>query len=122
MEKFVGALVLEDEPGADGLPEGRVHRLLRFPVNQGQGRDRDDIAQASELFQGFLGGGRKLLQLCGHKIHHVIGVALGADAIHVPLPGLRDRVEREQPLFCQRREELDREERIASALLLHQLR
>ena len=34
----------------------------------------------------------------------------------------RDRVEREQPLFGQRGEELDREERIAAGLLLHQLR
>ena len=65
---------------------------------------------------------RKPLQLPGQKIHHIIGVALGADAIHVPLPGRRDRVEREQPLFGQRREELDREERISAGLLLHQLR
>jgi len=34
----------------------------------------------------------------------------------------RDRVERKQPFFRQRGEELDREERIASGLLLHQLR
>ncbi len=70
----------------------------------------------------FLGGGRKPLQLLGHEIHHVIGEALGADAIHVPLPGPRDRVEREQSLFGQRREELDHEERISAGLLLHQLR
>ena len=64
----------------------------------------------------------KPLQFPGHKIHHVIGVALGADAIHAPLPSPRDRVEREQPLLGQRREELDREERISASLLLHQLR
>ena len=57
-----------------------------------------------------------------HEIHDVIGVALRADAIDVPSPGRRDRVEREQPLFGQRREELDREERIAAGLLVHQLR
>ena len=34
----------------------------------------------------------------------------------------RDWVEREQPFIGQRREELDREERIAAGLLLHQLR
>ena len=39
MQEPVGAVLAEDEPGADGLPEGRVHRLLRFPVNQGQGGD-----------------------------------------------------------------------------------
>jgi hypothetical protein len=44
--EIVGALLLEDEPGADGLPEDRVYRLLRFPVNHGQGGDLGDIAQA----------------------------------------------------------------------------
>ena len=106
----------------DGFPERRVHRLLCFPVNQGQGGDLGDVAQAGELFQGFLGGGGEPLQLLDHEIHHVVGVALGADAIDVPLPGWRDGVEREQPLFVQRREELDREERIAAGLLVHQLR
>jgi hypothetical protein len=38
------------------------------------------------------------------------------------LPSPRDRVEREQPLFGQRGEELDREEWIASGLLMQQLR
>ena len=37
-------------------------------------------------------------------------------------PGRRDRVENEEPVFVQRREELDREERIAVGFLLHQLR
>ncbi len=122
MQEFVCAVLAKDEPGVDGFPECCVHRLLCCPVNQGQRGDLGDIAQASELFQGFLGGGRKPLQLPGHKIHHVIGVAPGADAIHVPLPGPRDRIEREQPLFGQRGEELDREERIAAGLLLHELR
>src|SRR5882762_7322634 len=35
VQKFVGTILLEDEPGADGLPEYRVDRLPRFPVNQG---------------------------------------------------------------------------------------
>jgi hypothetical protein len=54
VQKFVGALLLEDEPGADGLPEDRVYRLLRFPVNHAQGGDLGDIAQAGEIFQSFL--------------------------------------------------------------------
>ena len=37
-------------------------------------------------------------------------------------PGRRVRVEREQPFLGQRREELDREERIAAGLLVHELR
>ena len=86
VKKSEGALLMQDEPGVDGFPEGRVHRLLCCPVNQGKRRGRGDIAQAGELFQGFLRGGGKALQLSGHEIHHVIGVALGADAIDVPLP------------------------------------
>jgi hypothetical protein len=38
------------------------------------------------------------------------------------LPGWCDGVEREEPDFVQRREELDREEWIAAGLLVHQLR
>ena len=122
MQELVGATLMEDEPGVDGFPECRVHRLLCFPVNQGQSSDLGDVAQARELFQDFLGGCGQPPQLPGHEIHHVVGVALGADVIDVPLPGWCDWVEREQPLFGQRREELDREEGIAAGLLVHQLR
>ena len=63
VQEFVGAVLAKDEPGVDGFPERRVHRLLGFPVNQGQGGDLGDVAQAGELFQGFLGGGGEPLQL-----------------------------------------------------------
>jgi len=109
---------MDDEISADSLPECRVYRLLSCPVNQGQGGDRGDIAQTGQLLQGFLGGGRKPSQLPDHEVHHVIGVALGADAIHVPLPSPRDRVERKLALFAERGEELDREEWISAGLLL----
>ena len=99
-----------------------MHRLRCFPVNPGQSGDLGDVAQAGEPFQGLLGGCRQPLQLPGHELHHVVGVVPGADAIHVPLPSPRDGLEREQPLFGQRREELDREEWIAAGLLMHQLR
>jgi hypothetical protein len=39
----------------------------------------------------------------------------------VPLPGSRDRIECQQSLFGQRREELDCEERISASLLMHKL-
>ncbi len=56
MQKFVGVLLLEDEPGADGLLEGHLHRLFRFPLNQGQGGDLGNVAQAREVFQCLLRG------------------------------------------------------------------
>ena len=122
VQESVGVLVSEHESGVDRFQQRGVERLLRFPVNQRQGGDLDDIAQAGELFQGFLAGGGEPLQLRGHEFHHVIGVVPGADAIDVPSPGRRDRVEREQPFIGQRHDELDREERIAAGLLLHELR
>ncbi len=122
MQEPVRITLAVDEARVDGFPEGRVHRLRCFPMNQDQCGDLDDVAQAGEVSQGFLGGGREPLQLPGHEFHHVVGVVPGADAIDVPLPGQRDRVERQQTLFGQRREELDREERIAAGLLLHELR
>src|ERR1700730_14262721 len=122
VQKSEGALLAQDEPGVDGFPESRVHRLFSCPVNQGQSGDLGDVAQAGELFQGFLRGDGESLQLPGHEVHDVISVALGADVIDVPLPAWRDWVEREQPLFGQRRKELDREKWITTGLLLHQLR
>ncbi len=81
---------MEDEPGADGFPEGRVHRLLCFSVNQRQRGNLGNVAQAGELFQRLLGGGREPFQFPRHEIDDVVGVALGADAIHVPVPSPRD--------------------------------
>ena len=99
VQELVGAVLAKDEPGMDGFPERRVHRLLCFPMNQGQGGDLGDIAQAGELFQRLLGSGGEPLQLAGHEIHHVVGVALGADTIDIPLPSWRGWVEREQLLL-----------------------
>ena len=31
VQEFVGTLLMEDEPGADGFPEGRVQLVLVFP-------------------------------------------------------------------------------------------
>jgi len=122
VQEPVYTILPKDESGVDGFPEGRVCRVLCCPANQGQVGGQSLIAQAGELLQEFLAGARKPLELPGHEIHNVVGVALGADAIHLPLPSPRDLVERKQPLFCQRGEELDREERVASRLVLHQLR
>ncbi len=59
-------------------------------------------------------------QLPGHEIHHVFGVILGADARQIPAPSRCARVEHEQPLLGQCRQELDCEERIAPGLLVHE--
>ncbi len=106
----------------DRFRERGVDRLLRFPQHQRQRGDLDDIAKARELCEGFLRRRGEPLELPSDELHHVVGVVLGADAIHVPLPRARGRVEREQPLFGQLREELDREKRIPAGLLVYQPR
>ena len=122
VQKPAGAFMAEDEAAADSFREACAQRLLCCPVNQSQGRCVRDIAQTRELFEGFLGGGRKPLQLLHHKIHDVFGEAFGVDATNVPVPSLRDWIECEHPLFGQCQEELYCEERISAGFLLHQLR
>src|ERR1700681_115731 len=74
------------------------------------------------MFQSLPGSSREPPQFPGHEVYHVVGEALGPNLIDIPLPGCRDRIEGDQPLFGQRAEELDSKERISSSLFLHQLR
>ena len=99
-----------------------MRRASLFALDQDQNEGFRGVAQTGELFQGVLGGRRQSPQLPGHKVHHVAGVVLGADAIDVPLPAWRGRVEREQSFFGQLREELDRKEWITACLLVNELR
>ena len=122
VEERVAAVQAEDQPCTHRLPECRVDLRLSWPVNHAQGGGLCADPQTGELFQGILGGGGQAVQLADHEIHHVVAVALGPDARHVPSPSGRARVEREQPLLSQRGDELDREEWIAAGLLVHELR
>ena len=65
--------------------------------------------------------GRRV-ELSDHEVHHVVGVALGVNAIEVPRPAGRAMIEGEQSLFGERVKKLNDEERIAGRLLVHQLR
>jgi hypothetical protein len=60
--------------------------------------------------------------LANQKVHHVIGVTLGVNAIEIPRPARRIMIEVEQALFGERVKKLNDEERVAGGLLLHQLR
>jgi hypothetical protein len=57
MEELVDIVLAKDEPSVDGFPACRVYRLVCFSANPGQSGDFSEIAQAGELFQGFLGVG-----------------------------------------------------------------
>ena len=85
-------------------------------------RDLGDVAEAGELLQRLLGLDGQAGQLPDHEVHDVVGVPLGVNAIEIPGPARRVMIEGEQPLFGERRNELNGEERIAARLLVHQLR
>src|SRR3982074_3641042 len=96
--------------------------VLWFPENARKQRDLGGIAEAGELLQRRLGLDRQAGQLSYHKVRHIVGVPLGVKAIELPLPARRIVIEAEQPLFGERRNELDGEKRIAARLVVYQAR
>jgi hypothetical protein len=62
------------------------------------------------------------LQFPHQEIDPVVGVALRVDTIDIPSPSWGAGIGREQPLFDQNRDELNRKKRIASSLLVHETR
>ena len=122
VDELVGALQVLDQLQAKGLPEIRTDVLVRFPENDRKHRDLGDVAEAGELLQRRLGLDGQAGQLPDHEVHHIVGVALGVNAIELPAPARRVMIEAEQPLFGERRNELNGEKRIAARLLVHQSR
>src|SRR5437762_483483 len=61
-------------------------------------------------------------QLPYHKVHHIIGITLGVNAIQVPTPSPFAMIEGDQTLFGKRRNKLNDEKWIAGSLLVDQLR
>src|ERR1700733_10651663 len=99
-----------------------MHLRLRDLENSGQHRDRGDVAEAGELPQRLLRFDRQSRYLANQKVHHVIGITLGVNAIEIPRPAHRIMIEAEQALFGERVKKLNDEERVACGLLLHQQR
>ena len=54
VEELVGAIEADDQPRTGGLPERRVDLLFRFPVNQSQGGEFDQVPETRELLEGGL--------------------------------------------------------------------
>ena len=121
VQEAVGLLPPEHQPGSHGLPERCVERRLTPALDQAQGRGRRAVAQAGKLPQRQLGRIGQAAQLAEHKIHDVVRVAFGVDAVEVPVPLRIVMIKGEQTFLGERRHELNDEERIASRLLVHQL-
>jgi hypothetical protein len=122
VQEFVAITLMDNETGADGLPERRMRRFLILLVRDAQHADLGHVTQVGEVLQGILRGDRQPVQFADHEVHHVVGVVLGVDTIDVPGPDGRGGVEREQTLVRQCDQEMNREERIAVGLLLYELR
>ena len=122
VDELVGACP-SARPAPDGraVPQSRMDLLLRCPENDRKRRDLGDVAEAGQLLQRLLRLGRQAGQLPDHEVHHVVGVALGVNAIEIPGPARAVMIEGEQPLFGERRKKLNGEKRIAAGLLVHQL-
>src|SRR6267154_2585787 len=122
MDKPVNAFQTHNQLQTDRLPQIRVDLILRGPVNDRKYRDFGNVAEAGKLLQCSLGFHRQAGQLPDHQVHHIVGVTLGVNAIEIPGPSRSVVIEGEQGLFGERRNELKREKRVASRLLMHQLR
>ena len=57
-----------------------------------------------------------------HEVRDILGIAFGMDAIEIPTPLALVVIEREQPFFGERAQKLDQKKRIATGLVVHQLR
>ena len=120
VQEPVGPLLPEHQSGPHRLPEHRVQRRLALAADQVQGGARRAVAQTGKKLQGVLGRRRQAAQLAQHEVHHIVGVALGVDALEIPAPACRGVVDGEQPFLGQGGEELDGEEGIADGLFVHQ--
>src|ERR1700728_2341706 len=99
-----------------------MHLLLWGFENGRKHRDRGDIAEIGKLLQRLLRFDRQPGHLANQKVHYIIGVTLGVNAIEIPRPARHIMIEVEQALFRERVKKLNDEERVAGGLLLHQLR
>ena len=122
VDEPIGARLGLDQFLTNGRPQGCVDLLLRSPKDDRKHRGLGDVSETGHLLQGSLRCGRQPGELPEHEVHDVIGVSLGVNAIEIPGPARRIMVEGEHSFFGERKHELNGEERIATGLLVHQLR
>ena len=119
MQKLVGPLLPQQEPGPHRRPKGGVQGILGPALDKGQGRDRRTGAETGQPLQDGSGRGGQAAQLAQHEIRDIVGVAFGAYPLEVPSPASRITIEYEQPFLGQCGQKLDGEERIPGSLLMH---
>jgi hypothetical protein len=95
-----------------------MHLLARVLVNCAQHREASTVPEARKLLYCSLRLGGQAIQLPHHKVHNILGITLGVNAIQVPAPLPFDVIKDEQFLFEESRYKLNGEKRIAGSLLL----
>src|SRR6516162_423433 len=85
-------------------------------------REFGGIAETGHLLQRQLRFRRQAGQLRDQEVHHIIGVTLGVNALEIPGPACSIVIKGEHSFIGERGNELNGEERIATRLLVHQLR
>ena len=102
VQEAVGPLPPEHQPGPHRRPEHRVERRLAPALDHAQDGDRRAVAQAGQLPQRHLGRLGQAAQLADHKVHDVVGITLGVNAIEVPAPVRIVMIEGEQTFVGER--------------------
>ncbi len=120
VEKSIRSFRSEEQAGSNCFPELLVYVLDRSLINHGEHGEVGGVSEACELLQCLLCPGRLAIQLSNHEVYDIVCIALGADAIQVPLPLSFDVIKREQSLFKKGRKKLNGEEGIARGFLLDQ--
>ncbi len=122
MNETVAARRALDEFLPHCRPQSRVDLFLRSPEDDRQCPGGGDVANTSQLLQRILRLRRQAGELSDHQVHDVVGVTLGMNAVEIPAPARTLMIEAEHPLFGERSDELNGEERIATRFLVHQAR
>src|SRR6516165_8409822 len=96
--------------------------LLCSPENDRKRRDLGEVSEAGQLLQCCLRLGRYAIKLADHQVYDIVGVSLGVNAVEIAVPARSIMVKDEHSFVGERRNELNGEERIATRLLVNQLR
>ena len=100
----------------------RGRRLARRPAgHDGERLQVELVADAGGEAQQALGRSAEPPDALGDQVGDVVGDLLLLDALDLPGPARRARIEGEQPLFLEHAQELTHEERIALRLRRHQV-
>ena len=81
MRKLVSAFPTYNQLLTERIPKVRVRLGFGSIHDNGERGDISAAADARELLERLLGRNRQAAELANHKVHYIVGVTLGANAI-----------------------------------------